>query len=140
MAEQDLASRVTAVRAMVEQSITSNTATNGDTIAQDTLGGESYTFIIQLGALNDIAGVISLEERDGAESFAAVAAGEVLVDATASLSFDEDDDNKLIVVGYIGKKDDVRLVITSTSTVGANLISAICVIGGHRHKRTASVS
>ncbi len=126
MSEFDLHNNVDDRVALTNQSITTNTTTDGEII--DTKGFESIEFIYQSGALNAGAFALLLREGDAANlsDVADVPSEETL---GALTGFAATDDDATIRVGSIGKKRYQRASIVSTGASGANLFSAVAVLG-----------
>lgn len=126
MSEFDLHNNVDDRVALTNQSITTNTTTDGEII--DTIGFESIEFIVQSGALNAGAFALLLQEGDeGNLSDAADVSSEETLGALTG--FADTDDDVTIRVGSIGKKRFQRVSIVSTGASGANLFSAVAVLG-----------
>lgn len=125
--EFDLHNNISAIAALDEAAITTDTTTVGDII--DTQGFESLEYIVQAGTITDGAYALLIEEGDdsGLSDAAAVPAEETLGSLTGFVAADDDAVQR---VGSVGKKRYQRLSIVSTSTTtGSDSFSAVAVLG-----------
>ena len=123
MASRDLKNDIKIVNALNIASITTNTTTVG--VEVDTLGFESVTIEVIVGARTDGTVTPLLQETDVEGSYSGSVADEDLIglEADAALSLL----NTRSRFGYIGKKRYVRLSLVSTSvttglTAGGSVI------------------
>lgn len=108
---QDLHHSVSGVVGLTAQTISTDTTTLGSEV--DMLGFEALEFFISSGTITDGAYAVSLVHADTTGgTFTAVAAAETLGDADFALA----DDDIWKRIGYIGKKQFVKLSIVSTVT------------------------
>lgn len=133
MSSKDNTKNVKAVVALQPQSITSDTTTVGEVV--DTAGYESCTFVIATGSINDANLLPAITECDtSGGSYTAVADGDLIgTELLATLENANDADTAKI--GYRGSQRYVKLSLVSTSTVGANLVGAVALLG---HARDSS--
>lgn len=115
-----------AAKALTVQAYTGDT--DGDTI--DLQGFDSCTFVVHVGSVttadasNTFSFIVQHGDLSDASDMAAVAAADLLGDA---LVIDATtDENKIGMIGYIGKKRYVRLKAdetgTASSTFGASVL------------------
>lgn len=111
--------------------IGSNTTTNGASVDLNDLNGfEGLEFYILVAAFTDGDYALSLEESDDDTIWVAVSAANTIGASTISAA-------GLARIGYVGKEQFARLVVTSTNvTTGAD-VTAIAVKGFARHNPTA---
>lgn len=130
----DMHHHTTQLAALAIAAITTNTTTSGIIIPM--AGYEALEFLLLPGTITDGAYAISLEEGDdsGLSDAATVSAAETLGDADLA----DTDDDTAKRIGYIGKKDYVRLSIVSTGvTTGVDGLAAIALLGNAHHQPTA---
>ena len=123
MASRDLKNDIKIVNALNIASITTNTTTVG--VEVDTLGFESVTIEVIVGARTDGTVTPLLQETDVAGSYSGSVADEDLIGLEADAALSEL--NTRSRFGYIGKKRYVRLSLVSTSvttglTAGGSVI------------------
>jgi len=153
MSQFDLHNYVKSASALNIQTISTNTATNGNII--DTQGFESLEFIIFAGTITDGTYVPSIYESDDSGMSGATAItsdfligttnvveptpsyGTPVVDPIADATFTGADDNKVARIGALNKKRYVRLTLTSTSVSSGGTLSAIAVQSHPHHVVTA---
>lgn len=106
--------------------ITGNTAQVGQII--DHQGFDSATYEIFCGEFADAGATVTplLEESDDGVNFTAVADAN-LVGTEAGETFDQDDDDKIKTLGYIGTSRYTRLTLTPASNAGNLFLAASCV-------------
>jgi len=125
--EKDLHSNVKTSIALAVQNITTNTTTVGAVI--DTLGFESLEFSIQSGTITDGTYALLLEEADvvGFTGSTVVPTANILGVLTGFVAADDD---SVLRVGSIGKKQFQRLSIVSAgTTTGGTNFSAQAILG-----------
>ena len=131
MADKDLASSIDMDFAIAPAVETGNTAHASSII--DTKGFESLTFGIIVGTLSDSGCALtpSFEHGDdSALSDSTVPAAADHIGTVAACTFDQDDDNEVRWIGYVGKKRYVRITLTPTSNAG-NIPLACIAVKGH---------
>ncbi len=124
----DLHNNVEFRRAISPVVVSDNTPLVSEIILKQ--GFSSLEFIIATGTLADADATFTalVEHRDGADAFVAVPDSELLgTEALASFTFADDDAIKKI--GYVGKKESVRLTITPALNAGSAPISAVAALG-----------
>lgn len=127
MAEYDSVSEMKVAEAI--PFVAHNAAINGNSI--DTLGFESLTFAIQAGTLGTGTVNFLMQEADDNGSgapgaFTTVAAGDMIGTLPTILATD---DNKSYRIGYIGKKQWVR--INNVGTGWTSVIHGVIAILGN---------
>lgn len=114
---------------------TDNTAVTSQII--DTLGYDSLTFAIILGANTDTNATfaVTMAESDdsGMSGSNAVAAGDIAGTLALASFTAAADDNKIKKVGYLGNKRYVQLTITPTGNDSGNIFLAVLAILGNAH-------
>lgn len=111
------------------------TATDeGSTV--DTLGFESVTFAVHIGAWTDGTFVLSAEHSDDDSSWSAVTSAELI--GTPPTVEDANGDNDTLAFGYIGNKRYVRPKVTVTGSPSTGAFIGVDVILGHPHERPVS--
>lgn len=129
---KDLKNDIAVEVALNPQAITTDTTTDGNAI--DLQDYESCTFTFFTGTVTDGDYTPVIEESDtgdfsGEET--AVADAD-LIGTEANVAFaDNDDDNKVGTIGYIGDKRYVRFTVVSTNTSSGAAVIGAHVIKGH---------
>lgn len=129
--EFDLHSRIQAVVALDQQTINSDTVTDGNTI--DTLNYNGLEYAIFTGTIT-ASGVVAviLEESDTGD----FSGEETVVPAEDTLGgpivFADADDDKVFRIGSIGKKRYQRITLDSDGTTNG-AFSAIAILSHPRH-------
>ena len=136
MTKQDMYSGLTFERAEspVAAAQTDNTAIVSEII--DMQGADAMLFVVLLGTLADAAFTTTFLMEDGDDSGlsdAAAVADDQLYGTEAGAAFDQDDDDKVRVIGYHGFKRYVRLTVTPADNTG-NLPIAIVAVKNTKHK------
>ena len=135
---RDLMNSIHVKRAISPVVVTDNTAQVSQII--DTLGHDSLTFAIALGALSDAdaTAVVLIEDGDAANlSDAAAVADSQLIGTELLAGFQFDDDNECRKIGYAGFKRYVRLTIRRATNTGNIPVSALAILG---HPQSAPTS
>lgn len=132
MSEYDIHSRLKADNALDDTNIATDTTTNGEII--DTALFDSLEFIPRTGTLVDGDYAISMEHGDESNLSDATA---VTAEETIGVATELSAANEVTRVGYIGKKQFVRLVITSTNTSTGADLSAIAIQSNAHHMPVA---
>ena len=134
MSEYDGVSNVKVVEAVPAAVIVATTTTG---VEVDTLGFESCTFVLQIGAAALDGSFTVAVQEDSATGMAgatAVPADNVIGDLPV-LSIG--DQNKLFRVGTRGKARFQRIVLTETAANSTGIISALAILG---HPKSAPVA
>jgi len=99
----------------------------------DRQGYESLEFVIATGTIGDAGATFTVlvEHADevGFNVTNEAVADRYLLGTEALASFDQDDDDSVFTIGYIGPKRFVRLTITPANNATAWDIGAIAVLG-----------
>jgi hypothetical protein len=130
MADKDLASLIDCDFAIAPAVETGNTAHVSSII--DTFGYESLVFAIIVGTLSDSGCTLTPSFEHGDDSAladTAVPDAADLVGTVANCTFDQDDDNEVRWIGYVGKKRYVRMTLTPASNAGNIPLAAIAIKG-----------
>ncbi len=110
----------------------------GDNVAKvsqiiDRQGFESLEFAIATGTVADAGATFTVlvEHADevGFNVTNEAVADKYLLGTEALASFDQDDDDSVFTIGYIGPKRFVRLTITPAGNAGAWDIAALAILG-----------
>lgn len=110
------------------QTIDSDTNTDGNII--DTAFYEALTFFFQTGTVSD--GTYTVELWHGDESDLSDAEQVDSEEVLGSVTIVDTEDNTAKRIGYIGKKQYVRLRVVSTGTTsGATLLAIACLSTPH---------
>ena len=132
MADKDLASLINCDFAIAPAVETGNAAHVSSII--DTKGFESLTFAIIVGTMNDSGAEVTPSFRHGDNSALTDAAvpkdGEDTIGTIAACTVDQDDDNEVRWIGYVGKKRYVEITLTPTNNAG-NIPLAVIAIKGN---------
>jgi len=137
MPRHDIHNQMKVVRALDPKSITTDTTTVGTVV--DLRGFEGCEFVIAYGLLNDADLVPLIEEslsNDVAMGDATAVADGDLLGTEAAAGTTQATPSVTKKIGYRGSSRYVRLSMVSTSTVGANLVGAVAVLGGKGNART----
>ena len=104
-------------------------------VGVDMTGFERCFFLIAVGTFADAAAELTplVEHRNGADAYTAVADADMIPDAAAELQITQANDDRMLVIGYQGGRDDVRLTLTTTNNAGNVDFSAVAVLTGARH-------
>jgi len=114
--------------ALTNQTISTNTTTNGATV--DRYGFNSVSFTVLSGSVTDGSYAITVEDSEDGSSWAAAAAASVQGSMTVAAT----DDNEVNEIGYIGVKRYVRIKIVSTGVTTGGVFGAIAALGEPRRK------
>lgn len=133
MASVDLKNNISVENALNIQAITTNTTTAG--VEVDTQGFESVTFVIETGARTDGTVTPLIQESDTSGSFSGSVADEDLIgtEAEAALSAAQ----SRSIIGYVGKKQFVKLSLVSTSVTSGLTAGASAILGAAKHNPVA---
>ncbi len=123
--------------------------TNNDPIVSEIIdmrGFKSMCFLVVLGTLADAAftTVVLLEHGDdsGLSDNAAVPNEQMLPMLTpfaeATMAFDQDDDDEVRKMGYVGEKRYVRLTITPSDNTGDLPIAIVALMGDADRRPTTA--
>lgn len=131
MATQDLMNVIKPVVAAAPQVVTDGSAVT--TVAIDTKGYQSLTFVIALGTLVDADATWSVMVKHGDDSTVgnhAAVDDTFLIGDEATAAFDFAADGKCRKIGYKGSKRYVSLVITNvTANTGAFPVAVLALLG-----------
>lgn len=131
MSLRDKHNNIKTVRAISPVQVSDNTAQVGEII--DTQDFDSLELIIAYGTLADAAATFTPLVEDGEDSGLSDAAP--VVDSQllgTEVVTDQDGDDTIVKIGYIGFKRFVRLTITPADNASAADLSAVAVLG-HAH-------
>lgn len=133
MASVDLKNNISVENALNIQAITTNTTTAG--VEVDTQGFESVTFVIETGSRTDGTVTPLIQESDTSGSFSGSVADEDLIgtEAEAALSAAQ----SRSIIGYVGKKQFVKLSLVSTSVTSGLTAGASAILGAAKHNPVA---
>jgi hypothetical protein len=133
MVKRNMHDSITAVQSLASAA---RTATANGTAA-DLKGYDSCEAVVDLGAWTDGTHTPSIQESDDNSTFAAVAAADL--DGSFTAMSGTASDNNVQIVGYVGSKRYVRVVMTiSSATTGA--LSAAAIIRGDRKDAGATLT
>jgi len=110
------------------QLIQSDTATNGEII--DTQGYDAFRFVIQAGTitLGTIATILQEGDDSGLSDASTVATADLVYPTgETDANFAATDDNKVKIVGYVGGKRYLRIVLTTAAS--ADLTVGVVALG-----------
>jgi hypothetical protein len=130
---RDQFSRIVAKRALSATRINDNTPQVSQ--IADTQNGETLTLLIITGTLADADATfaVTMEHGNAANlSDAAAVPAEDLIGTTTGASFQFDDDDKVLKIGYKGTKRYVRATITPANNTGNADLAAIWLHGQPR--------
>ena len=133
MASVDLKNDIKSLNALNIQAITTNATTAGVEI--DTQGFDSVTFEILTGARTDGTVTPLIQESDTSGSFSGSVADENLIgtEAEAALSAAQ----SRSIIGYVGKKQFVKLSLVSTVVTSGLTAGASAILGSAKHNPVA---
>lgn len=123
----------------VAAAITDDTAQVGEIV--DHAGYEDAEYLVATGTLADAGATFTslLEESDDSGMAGATAVADAdLIGTEALASFTQAADNKVLKLGYKGRKRYTRLTITPAGNAGAAPMSAICILSGARKGPSAN--
>ncbi len=111
------------------QTIDTNTTTNGSDFDRNNNPARRHSVVFAAGTLADGDFALKVQEKDDGGSFSDVASS----DLDGSLSdFTSSNDEKIQEVGYLGTKDQIRAVITSTNVTNGGELAVYIVSGTKR--------
>ncbi len=111
------------------QTIDTNTTTNGSGFDRNSSPALRHAVVFSAGTLADGDFALKVQEQDDGGSWSDVASA----DLDGSLSdFTSSNDEKKQVVGYLGTKDQIRAVITTTNVTNGGEVEAYVVSGTKR--------
>lgn len=133
MASVDLKNDIKSLNALNIQAITTNATTAGVEI--DTQGFDSVTFEILTGARTDGTVTPLIQESDTSGSYSGSVADDDLIgtEADAALSAAQ----SRSIIGYVGKKQFVKLSLVSTSVTSGLTAGASAILGAAKHNPVA---
>jgi hypothetical protein len=133
MASVDLKNDIKSLNALNIQAITTNATTAGVEI--DTQGFDSVTFEILTGARTDGTVTPLIQESDTSGSYAGSVADDDLIgtEANAALSAAQ----SRSIIGYVGKKQFVKLSLVSTGVTSGLTAGASAILGSAKHNPVA---
>jgi hypothetical protein len=106
------------------------------TAAIDTVGYDSLTFLVAVGAVLDADTVVTIlmQESDDGTTYTDVADADMVTqtDGTApetAAGFQFDDDGEVRKIGYIGSKRYAKLYATSATNTGVTNLAIVAVQG-----------
>ncbi len=133
MSSIDMHTTIEPVVGLNTTSVTSASAEVGESI--DTDGFESLEFIIQSGTLGETLTPL-VEESDDDFSTSNVVDSDFLLGTIANATFTALEDDSVKRIGYVGKKQFVRLTLTPGGTASCTF-GAIAELGHSRTQPTA---
>lgn len=125
MASIDLKSKIKQEVALNIQAISSDTTTAGNEI--DTAGYESVVFVLQAGTLTDGDYTLLVEDSDTSGSGYVAVSDDFLIGTEASTQLDTS--NTASRIGYVGKKQYVKVSVVSANTTSGGTVGAIAILG-----------
>lgn len=137
MAKKDMHNNILQKVALDIQAITTDTTTVGNII--DTKGFQSLEFINVSGTITDGDYALLIEHGDADDlSDAAAVADADLLGTEAAASFDANDDDRALRIGYKGQKRYVRASLVSTNTTSGGTLGVVAILGCANVAKTAS--
>ena len=132
------------IEARVAEAPIATAQTNNDPIISEIIdmrGFKSLVWLVILGTLADAAftTVFLIEHGDEPALGDATAVPDVQLDPTeAVMAFDQDDDDSVRKMGYVGEKRFVRMTITPSDNTGNLPIAIIALLGDSDRRPTTA--
>lgn len=126
----DLVDEIDETISVEPQTISSDTTTNGSAHDVNSNPDLQQKAIIVPGSITDGTFAIKLQEQDDGGSWSDVSSGDL--DGSFSDITSSSNNNSIQEVGYLGTKDQIRMVVTSTSTTSGGDLCGLIVAGDKR--------
>ncbi len=131
MASMDMHNTTSEELGLATTTIGTNTTTNGASVdLNDTNGFEGLEFYVLVAAFTDGDYALTIDESDDDSIFTPTSTANMIGESTISAA-------GTARIGYVGKKQFARLVVTSTNVSTGADVTAIAVKGFARHNPTA---